>query len=113
MEVAIYLREKLRDKLPIVGELLIKDRKIEQVKDIICSEVDQFIPRIMEEFTTRLDRVDIENIVYQKVANFSNEKLEELLMGVLKKELKFIELAGAVLGFFIGLIQVILVKMTM
>lgn len=112
LEVAIYLRKKVKDKLPVVGELLIKDKQIEQVKDIICSELDQFIPRVMNEFTDRLDQVDIEKIVYTKVAQFSSDRLEDLLMGVLKTELKFIELAGAVLGFIIGLVQVGLIWLT-
>ena len=36
---------------------------------------------------------------------FSSEKLEQLLNQLMKKEFKFIELVGAILGFFIGCIQ--------
>lgn len=109
IEVAIYLRERVKAKIPLGANLILNDKRIEQIKDIICKEVEGFIPKIMEEFSYRLDKINIEKIVYTKVASFSSEKLENLLMGVLKKELKFIEIAGAILGFFIGLIQVLLI----
>lgn len=109
IEVAIYLRERVKAKIPLGANLILNDKRIEQIKDIICKEVEGFIPKIMEEFSYRLDKINIEKIVYTKVASFSSEKLENLLMGVLKKELKFIEIAGAILGFFIGLVQVLLI----
>jgi len=112
IEVLIYLRERVKPKIPVVGNYVMNDKRIEQLKDIICKEIEVFIPRMMEEFSYRLDQVDIEKIVYRKVASFSNEKLEALLMGVLQKELKFIEIAGAVLGFFIGLVQVLLLLLS-
>jgi uncharacterized membrane protein YheB (UPF0754 family) len=43
-----------------------------------------------------------------KVNNFSDQKLEEMLLNITSKEFKFIELIGGVLGFFIGIIQVII-----
>ena len=112
IEVAIYLREKVKAKIPVVADLVLNDKRIEQLTEIICKEIEKFIPRMMEEFSYRLDQVDIEKIVYNKVAAFSSEKLENLLMGVLSKELKFIEVAGAILGFFIGLIQVLLIMVS-
>lgn len=112
VEVAIYLRERVKAKIPIAADLFLNDKRIEQLKDIICKELEGFIPKMMDEFSHRLDQIDIEKIVYSKVAAFSNEKLEALLMGVLKKELKFIELAGAILGFLIGLIQMLLILIT-
>lgn len=112
IETSIYLRERVKAKIPLGADLILNDKRIDQLKDIICKEVESFIPKIMEEFSYRLDKIDIEKIVYTKVASFSSEKLENLLMGVLKKELKFIEIAGAILGFFIGLIQVILIVLS-
>lgn len=112
IEVAIYLRERVKAKIPVGGSLLLTDKRIEQIRDIICKEVEGFIPKIMEEFAYRLDQINIEKIVYTKVASFSSEKLENLLMGVLKKELKFIEIAGAILGFIIGVIQVLLLLLS-
>jgi len=54
----------------------------------------------------------VESIVEEKVSNFSVEKLEEIMFGILNKELKFIERIGAVVGFVVGLVQMVLVLFT-
>ncbi len=56
--------------------------------------------------------LDLEAIVTQKVAGFSSDKLEEILQSILSKEFRFVELIGAVLGFIIGLLQVLLTALT-
>jgi uncharacterized membrane protein YheB (UPF0754 family) len=47
-------------------------------------------------------------MVSEKVAALDSNKLEELLVGIMKKEFVFIEVIGAVLGFIIGCIQLLL-----
>jgi len=53
--------------------------------------------------------VDIQALVREKVQAFSSNKIEELLVGFMAQEFRFIERIGAVLGFLIGCIQVFLV----
>jgi uncharacterized membrane protein YheB (UPF0754 family) len=55
--------------------------------------------------------LDIEQIVMRKVSNFSSDKLEEILNAIMSKEFRFVEIIGAVLGFLIGLIQILLTKL--
>jgi uncharacterized membrane protein YheB (UPF0754 family) len=43
-----------------------------------------------------------------KIANFSSGRLEEMLNQILTKEFRFVEVIGAALGFFIGLLQIFL-----
>ncbi|HNF52023.1 MAG TPA: DUF445 family protein, partial [Chitinophagales bacterium] len=43
-----------------------------------------------------------------KVNNFSDEKLEQLLLDITAKEFTFIEIIGGVLGFVIGIIQLLI-----
>jgi uncharacterized membrane protein YheB (UPF0754 family) len=52
--------------------------------------------------------LDLEKIVVEKIANFSADKLEQMLNQILTKEFRFVEVIGAVLGFFIGLLQIFL-----
>jgi len=40
------------------------------------------------------------------VEAFSSDKLEEILFSIMRKEFRFIEMIGAVLGFLIGCVQV-------
>jgi len=54
----------------------------------------------------------IRSTVKDKVINFSSDKLEQILFAIMKKEFKFIEIIGAVLGFFIGVVQLVLINNT-
>ena len=55
------------------------------------------------------ESVNIQALVRDKVQTFSSNKIEELLVDFMKQEFRFIEKIGAVLGFLIGVIQVILI----
>jgi uncharacterized membrane protein YheB (UPF0754 family) len=106
-EVERYLRDKVEALNPIVKTLL-NDHRIAQIRDKICLEIESFIPRITHQFFTRLDMVNLENLVYERVVSFTSDKLEDMMMSVIQKELRFIEWAGAFLGFIIGVLQVLL-----
>ena len=106
-EVETYLREKLSALNPIIATL-VSESRLQQLKVAICTEIERMIPRITYQFFKRLDTVNIEKLVFEKVSTFTSEKLENMMMSVIQKELKFIEWAGAILGFIIGLVQVLL-----
>ena len=106
-EVESYLRDKLATLNPIL-QSLINDQRITQLRDKICIEIESFIPRITHQFFERLDMVNLENMVFEQVISFTSDKLEDMMMSVIQKELRFIEWAGAFLGFTIGVIQVLL-----
>ena len=75
---------------------------------------------ILEQFMEGLDEwmgslkprleqnLDVKAIVKEKVSKFSSDKLEEVLYLIMKKEFRFIEFAGAVLGFLIGCLQILI-----
>ena len=57
-------------------------------------------------FVTHLEKnMDVEIVVREKVEAFSSDKLEEMLLSIMNREFRFIEVVGAVLGFVIGLVQ--------
>lgn len=58
------------------------------------------LPKAIAEF-------DVGGLVRKKVSDYPNEKLEELVLSVARHHLKTIELFGAVIGFFIGVLQAI------
>ncbi|MBX2843853.1 MAG: DUF445 family protein [Flammeovirgaceae bacterium] len=105
VQLDAYLRTKFKESNPMIA-MFLNDKMIDQFKDKLAEMLDELIPKLMNQMTSKVENIDIEKIVHDRVNNFSNEKLESLLMAVIKKELKFIELAGAVLGFVIGIIQV-------
>jgi uncharacterized membrane protein YheB (UPF0754 family) len=107
-----FLRKKLADEMPVIS-MFIGENTIQQLKGIFMKELESLFPVIMQRYMGHLQQeLDLEKIVTQKVASFSSDKLEEILQSILSKEFRFVELIGAVLGFIIGLLQVLLTLLT-
>ena len=107
--IDIFLRTKLTKEMPMLAFVL-NDALVEKIKNTLMTEINDMIPTVLDNFANNIaEKVDIKAIVQSRVAQFSTDKLEEILNSILQKEFKFIELVGAVLGFLIGCIQVGLV----
>lgn len=103
-----FLRVKLADKMPVIS-MFIGDKTINQMKEVFLDEMRTLFPTIMGNYMGKLkDDLDLEKIVVQKVASFSSDKLESILVQIMAREFKFVEIIGGVLGFIIGLVQVLL-----
>jgi len=100
-----YLDERLPDKYPIINFFLTREMKT-GIKEEVMLEIDEMAPKMIGRYVNGLDEnLDIEANVTEKVNGFSTDRLEELLMSILSKELKFIEVIGCFIGFLVGLIQ--------
>ncbi|MBL0882646.1 MAG: DUF445 family protein [Chitinophagaceae bacterium] len=107
-----FLRKKLAEEMPVIS-MFIGENTIQQLKSVFMKELETLFPVIMERYMGHLQQeLDLEKIVTQKVASFSSDKLEEILQSILSKEFRFVELIGAILGFIIGLFQVLLTLLT-
>jgi len=105
-----FLKVKLVETMPMLG-MFMNDDLLAKIKTTLMTEISQVMPEVIEKFVDNIEKkVNVEAIVYEKVVNFSSDKLEEILYSIMKKEFRFIEFIGAVLGFIIGVIQVLLVK---
>lgn len=105
-----FLRNKLMETMPML-KMFVNDALITNIKDTLVKEFEDSIPEILNGFADKLEeKVNIKEIVSQKVAAFSSDKFEEILFSIMKKEFKFIEIVGAVLGFLIGCIQLLLLN---
>lgn len=103
-----FLRVKLAEVMPMIS-MFIGDKTINQLKEIFLQEMRELFPVIMGNYMGKLkDQLDLERIVVDKVASFSSDKLENILNQIMSKEFKFVEIIGGVLGFIIGLLQVLL-----
>jgi len=103
-----FLREKLTAEIPMLG-MLIGDKTIAQVKGVFIKELEEIFPVLMGQYMNSLkNELDLEKIVIEKVGSFSSNKLEEILNQIMSTEFRFVEIIGAVLGFIIGLLQILL-----
>lgn len=103
-----FLRVRLKEKIPVVA-MFIGDNTINKLKDGMMDEINVLLPDVIDRYTQGLgEKIDIEQMVTEKVAAFSSDKLEGILNSIMKKEFRFVEILGGVLGFIIGLLQVAL-----
>jgi uncharacterized membrane protein YheB (UPF0754 family) len=101
-----FLRRKLSDAFPIIS-MFIGDSTINQLKTIFMAELEIIFPEMIASYMKNMEsQLDLEKIVTEKVYGFSSDKMEAILVQIMSKEFKFIEVIGAVLGFLIGLLQV-------
>jgi len=100
-----YLLNTFPDKYPITSIFFGAKRKA-QIKNDLLEEVHVAIPELLSSYADNIDKqIDIKDMVREKVEALDPLMLEKLLNSILKKEFRFIEVIGAVLGFLIGLIQ--------
>lgn len=108
MHIDNFLRVKLTTEIPMLA-MLIGDKTIGQVKAVFIKELEELFPILMKQYMTTLQsELDLEKIVTEKVGKFSSDKLEEILNQIMSTEFRFVEIIGAVLGFIIGLLQILL-----
>jgi uncharacterized membrane protein YheB (UPF0754 family) len=102
-----FLNKKLRDVFPILSKF-IGEKTTNQLKQAYMNELETMFPTLIHQYMDQLKtNIDFEKIVVEKVAGFSNEKLEIILKAITKKEFQFLKISGAVFGCLIGIIQVV------
>ncbi len=100
-----FLQKGLKEQFPMLAMFLNEDT-LQKIKGVFTSELEKALPEIIDTFLGRMEQnLNIEKMVTDKVSNFQSNQLEELLFSILKKEFKFIEVVGAILGFLIGTLQ--------
>lgn len=105
-----FMDKKLKTAMPMLAMFLNSETKA-KIKNTLHEEFQNILPDILNKYSDKLENdIDIEKIVYEKVAAFSSEKLEDILFSIMKKEFKFIEILGGVLGFLIGIIQLLIIQ---
>ncbi len=101
------LRNKLKDTMPMIG-MFVGDKTIDRLKKTFGKEIIEQLPDLIDRYLEQVeDRLDIRKLVRDKVAEFEVLELEALLKSVLGREFRFIEMLGAVIGFLIGMVQLL------
>lgn len=103
-----FLRDKLSDEMPFIS-LFIGENTRRSLKNVFMRELETLFPQIMTKYARHLEEeLDLEKIVTDKVSAFSSDKLEAILYQIMSKEFRFVELLGGVIGFIIGIVQVLI-----
>lgn len=107
-----FLRLRLSDEMPVIS-MFIGEKTLNKIKGALMDEIENLFPMVMKQYAGNLkSELDLEHIVIKKVAGFSSDKLEEILYQIMSKEFRFVEIIGAVIGFLIGVVQIIITQLT-
>lgn len=99
------LKKKVKEKFPLL-QMFFSDKVAKDVGNTIKDIVMENQEKIFEIFSNYAEEnIDFEVIISDKISNFSLDKLEEIITLLAKKELKHIEVIGAILGMVIGAVQ--------
>ena len=108
--VTYYVDQRLIEILPRILPQSMKTLIRDYLKDIIQRESEQIIGQVAVSTMEKVKQTAcLGTLVEEKIQSFDLDQLEELIKGISSTELKHIELLGAVLGFFIGIIQALFV----
>ena len=99
------LKKKVKEKFPLL-QMFFTDKVAKDIGNTIKEIVMENQEKIFEIFSNYAEEnIDFEVIISDKISNFSLDKLEEIITLLANKELKHIEVIGAILGMLIGAIQ--------
>ena len=99
------LKAKVKEKFPVL-QMFFTDRMAKDVSNTIKDIIMENQEKIFEIFSNYAEEnINFEVIISDKISNFSLDKLEEIITLLANKELKHIEVIGAILGGLIGVAQ--------
>jgi uncharacterized membrane protein YheB (UPF0754 family) len=102
---AEFLSKRLGGLNPMIA-MFLDGAMMDKIKALLDTELDRIVPGLLETATSELENtLDLRQVIQEKIEGLSMEKLEVLLMSIMAREFRFVELVGGVLGAFIGLIQ--------
>ena len=102
------MSEKLLKAFPMLS-MFLTDEMVGKVSGLFLTELKGMLTDVSDVTAKKLESdIDIRATVREKVQDFSSDKLEEILFSIMKREFRFIEYVGAVLGFLIGSFQLLL-----
>ncbi len=110
-EIDNIITNKLPVAIPMLG-MFLNNELAETIKKLIANELEESVANTIGKISTQMEAsLDIRQTVYDKVANFSSERLELIVLSVMQREFKFIEVIGGLIGLLIGIFQVVLVNL--
>ncbi len=88
-------------------KLFLNDSIKNEIILLLLNQLEIALPTILKSTGTALENsLQIAEMVSNKIKNFDLDRLEELVYQISAKELRAIEIYGAVIGFAVGLSQI-------
>jgi len=107
-EVDKFLKIKLTQTMPYITAF-IGEKTISQLKAVFMEELEILFPELIKRYVAQLkEGHDVEKLIAEKLNEITAEKLEKVINTNISKELKRVKITGAITGFIIGIIYLLL-----
>lgn len=104
-----FLNEKLKQEMPFIT-MFITNKTTDKLKEIFIRELEVLFPQVIGQFAGNLrENIDVEKIVTERL---QKAPLSQLVHEKLSTELRYIRILGAISGFVIGLLHVLITILT-
>lgn len=108
--ISDVVKKELINRVPAFIPSKLREITSELIETILLKELPKVLPSLAKNGLENLgDNIKISSIIEEKINNLELIEFENMVISITKKELKHIEYLGAVLGFLIGLIQLLIV----
>jgi len=112
--IASIIRFNLINRMPGIFPAKLKKTLGNVIEDILIRELTRVLPDLARQGLKDLGKnIDIRSIVEEKINNLELVDFENLIISITRRELKHIEYLGALLGFIIGIGQVLIFALLM
>ncbi len=103
--IKVKINLMLNEKMTLIPST-IRSLAKNYISEIIEEEIREAIDDVSEEIISKAkSRINIKEIVENKINELDLYELESIILQIVKNELKHIEILGFILGLFIGVIQ--------
>lgn len=102
-----FIEEKLMSN-PLLT-MFVTPEMSEKLTNMLMEELQMEIPGLLDSlFETIEKKLDFKKIIREKIDGFDLSRLESIIYAIAARELKAIEIFGGVLGFVVGLVQLLI-----
>ncbi|MBL4752349.1 MAG: DUF445 family protein [Flavobacteriales bacterium] len=110
-KLAHYLANTFPQKYPMLS-FFVGDKSRDKIKEAMMVEMETMGPEVMQQAFANLENsLDIELFIKERVSKFSTDQIEKLIKGILATEFAFIEWVGAIVGFIVGVVQLLIIEL--
>lgn len=106
----LKIRAVVEEKLPGIIPSGLKNMLLSYIDSVVEEDGDKIIMEFIDDIADEENGyIKLSKVVEDKVNSFEVDRIEKIVTGIAKNEFKHIEVVGAFLGFFIGLVQGVIV----
>jgi hypothetical protein len=108
-----FLKIRLSKEMPFISHF-IGDKTISSLKKIFMEELETLFPEVMRDFAKNLKtEIKLPDLISKKLSAFSPAGFKQILTQSLSKHIRKVIFLSFVVGFFFGVLEVIILYLTL